>query len=134
MVEVMYSLDKNHVSKDLDEVQCVQSMRRRFVWRALSSYISTLMLMSWPDIEAPAVGRWAGQLQQFEENLSSIRTLQAYWLGWGETVPPIPAIQRQYVLLFAHTSHHLSYQVRCSLLKGKGTTDTFACHPVVLSA
>lgn len=55
-------------------------------------------------------------------------------LGWGETIPTVPAIQRQHVFLLTHTNHHLSSRVSCSLLRGKGTMGTFACHPVVLSA
>lgn len=119
--EVIYSsLDDNQASKDTDEVQCMRSVWWNFVWSAPPSCASTLVLMSWPDIKAPAVGR----LKISHPGLC---------LSWGKTVPTVPAIQRQHVLLLAHASHHLNYQVNCSLLKGKGTVGTFACHLVVLS-
>jgi len=71
------NLDNNQASKDPDEAQRTQSTRQKFVWSTPSLYASTLALTSWPDIEAPAVGQLAGQLQQFQGNLSSTPTLQA---------------------------------------------------------
>lgn len=69
MVEVIYSsLDNNQASKDPDEIQCLWSMQWKFVWSPVI-VCQHLVLLTWPDIKAPAVGTLAALLHQFKENL-----------------------------------------------------------------
>lgn len=70
MVEVIYSsLDNNQASQDPDEIQRLWSMRWKFVWSTVI-VCQHLVLVTWPDIKPPAVGRLASLLQQFKENFS----------------------------------------------------------------
>ena len=56
MLEVIYDdLDNKQLSKYPDEVQCMWSMWSKFLWSAPTSYTSTLVIMSWTDMEAPTV-------------------------------------------------------------------------------
>lgn len=63
MVEMIYSnLDENQASKDLDEIQCMWSMQQKFVQNEPASYANTVAMMSWTDMEAPAMDGLARQL------------------------------------------------------------------------
>ncbi|KAM6097713.1 uncharacterized protein LJ206_001003 [Theristicus caerulescens] len=72
VLEVIHNdLNNEQLSKDPDEVQCTRPMWRKFVRSAPSSYANSLAIMTWKDEEGPTVDELAGQLQQYEESLSS---------------------------------------------------------------
>ncbi|KAK4818455.1 hypothetical protein QYF61_013661 [Mycteria americana] len=72
MPEVIYDdLDNKQLSKDPDEVKCTQPMWQKFVWSTPASYANSLAVMTWKDGEGQMVDELAGQLQQYEESLSS---------------------------------------------------------------
>ncbi|GAB0208015.1 hypothetical protein GRJ2_003267200 [Grus japonensis] len=72
---VYYDPDNVQLPTDPDEVQCTQPMWQRFVQSAPPVYAKSLAVLAWKDEEAPTAKEVAGQLQQYEENLSS--SLQA---------------------------------------------------------
>jgi len=52
---VYYDPDDEQVPTDPDEVQCTQSMWRKFVWSAPSSYANSLAVVDWKGEETPTV-------------------------------------------------------------------------------
>jgi len=68
---VYYDPDDEQVPTDPDEVQCTQSMWRKFVQSAPSSYDNSLAVVDWKGEEAPTVDEVAVRLRQYEESLSS---------------------------------------------------------------
>ncbi|GAB0202691.1 hypothetical protein GRJ2_002734700 [Grus japonensis] len=68
---VCYDPDNAQLPTDPDEVQCTRPMWRKFVRSAPSLYANSLAVMDWKGKEAPTVDEVAGQLQQYEESLSS---------------------------------------------------------------
>ena len=68
---VYYDLDIERLPTDPDEVQCTQSMWRKFIQSAPSSYASSLAIIDWKGKEAPTVDEVAVRLRQYEESLSS---------------------------------------------------------------
>ena len=72
MQEVIYcDTDDEQVPTDPDELQCSESMWRKFVWSAPSSYASSLAVVDWKGKEEPTVDEVNVRLQQYEESLSS---------------------------------------------------------------
>ncbi|KAK4832926.1 hypothetical protein QYF61_026569 [Mycteria americana] len=72
VLEVIYDdLDNKQLSKDPDEVKCTRHMWQKFVQSTPSSYADSLAVMTWKDGKGQTVDELAGQLQQYEENLSS---------------------------------------------------------------
>jgi len=70
--ELVYcDTDDEQVPTDPDEIQCSQSMWRKFVRSAPSSYANSLAVVNWKGKEAPTVDEVAVRLQQYEESLSS---------------------------------------------------------------
>lgn len=86
-----------------------------------------LVLMTWPDIKAPAVGRLASLLQQFQENLPPAHPRASA----EERLSQQFQLFRVRVFLLLPTSRHLGWQGSCFLLRGEGTMCTFVCHPVL---
>ncbi|KAK4823738.1 hypothetical protein QYF61_006007 [Mycteria americana] len=83
VLEAIYSdLDNKHLSKDPDEVQCTRLMWQKFVQSAPPSYANSLAVMTWKGGEAQMVDELAGQLWQYEENLSSSLALAVEKLSW----------------------------------------------------
>jgi len=70
--ELVYcDTDDEQVPTDPDELQCSQSMWRKFVWSAPSSHANSLAIIDWKGKEAPTVDEVAVRLRQYEESLSS---------------------------------------------------------------
>jgi len=63
--------DDDHLPTDPDEVQCTESMWRKFVRSAPASYANSLAVVNWNGKEAPTVDEVAVRLLQYEESLSS---------------------------------------------------------------
>ncbi|GAB0206793.1 hypothetical protein GRJ2_003144900 [Grus japonensis] len=68
---VYYDLDNVQLSKNPDEVQYTRLMWRRFVQSTPPAYAKSLAVLAWKDEEVATVNEVTGQLQQYEENLSS---------------------------------------------------------------
>jgi len=68
---VYYDTDDEQVPTDSDEVQCSQSMWRKFVRSTPSSYANLLAVVDWKGEEASTVDEVAVRLRQYEESLSS---------------------------------------------------------------
>jgi len=68
---VYYDTDDEQVPTDPDKVQRTQSMWRKFVQSAPSSYANSLAVVDWKGKEAPTVDEVALRLRQYEESLSS---------------------------------------------------------------
>jgi len=68
---VFYDPDDEQLPADPDEVQCTQSMCRKFVRSAPSSYANSLAVVDWRGEEAPKVDEVTVRLQQYEESISS---------------------------------------------------------------
>jgi len=69
--ELVYcDTDDERVPTDPDELQCSQSMWRKFVRSAPSSYANSLAVVNWKGKEAPTVDEVAVRLRQYEESLS----------------------------------------------------------------
>ncbi|GAB0204238.1 macrophage immunometabolism regulator [Grus japonensis] len=68
---VYYDLDNVQLPTDPDEVRCTWLMWCRFVESATLSYAKSLAVLACKDEDAQAVNEVAGQLWQYEENLSS---------------------------------------------------------------
>ncbi|GAB0207598.1 hypothetical protein GRJ2_003225500 [Grus japonensis] len=79
---VYYDPDNAQLPTDPDEVQCTQPMWWKFVWSTPSSYTNSLAVMEWKGEEAPIGTEVAGQLQQYEESLSSSIVLSVESLPW----------------------------------------------------
>ena len=72
MRELVYcDTDDEQVPTDPDELQCSQSMWRKFVRSAPCSYANSLAVVEWKGKEAPTVDEVAARLQQHEESLAS---------------------------------------------------------------
>jgi len=67
---VCYEPDDEQLPTDPDEVQCTQSMWRKFVRSAQSSYANSLAVVNWKGKKAPTVDEVAVRLRQYEESLS----------------------------------------------------------------
>ena len=68
---VYYDPDDEQLPTDPYEVQYTQSMWRKFVRSAPSSYANLLAVVNWKDKKAPTVDEVAVRLWQYEESLSS---------------------------------------------------------------
>ncbi|GAB0210226.1 hypothetical protein GRJ2_003488400 [Grus japonensis] len=68
---VYYDPDNVQLLTDPDEVQCTRLVWWTFVQSTPPAYVKSLAVLAWKDEEAPTVNEVAGQLQQYEENLSS---------------------------------------------------------------
>jgi len=70
--ELVYcDTDDEQVPTDPDELQCSQSMWRKFVRSAPSSHANSLAVVNWKGKDAPTVDEVAVRLRQYEESLSS---------------------------------------------------------------
>jgi len=70
--ELVYcDTDDEQVPTDPDEVQCTESMWRKFVRRAPFSCANSLAIVDWKGKEATTVDEVAVRLRQYEESLSS---------------------------------------------------------------
>ncbi|KAK4810737.1 hypothetical protein QYF61_007711 [Mycteria americana] len=68
MLEVIYGdLDNEQLSKDPDEVQCMQPMWQKFVQSTPASYANSLAILTWKDGEGPTVDEVASQLREYQE-------------------------------------------------------------------
>ncbi|GAB0208950.1 hypothetical protein GRJ2_003360700 [Grus japonensis] len=79
---VYYDPDNTQLHKDLHEVQYTRPMQRKIVRSVPSSYANSLAVMDWKSEEVPTVDEVAGQLQQYEESLSSSLILAVEKLSW----------------------------------------------------
>ncbi|KAK4810528.1 hypothetical protein QYF61_004491 [Mycteria americana] len=82
VLEVIYGdLDNDEVSKDPDDILCIQAMWRKVVQNAPVSYSNSLAAMYCPDTDTPTVERASSWLQNLEENLCPSSSPQASTLA-----------------------------------------------------
>jgi len=101
---VYYEPDDEQVPTDPDEVQCSQSMWRKFVRSVPSSYANSLAIVDCKGKEAPTVDEVAVRLRQYEESLSSF---------------PVSAVEKLIKRLEKSKSYSPPVQASVSAIRGK---------------